>query len=523
MEKNSKNLKKETKKISNFKRRLIQLYSALLFNSYLKGYITGEIFKGMSKNVCTPGLNCYSCPGAVTSCPLGALQNAFASTNKTAPYYMLGIVMLFGIMFGRWICGWLCPFGLLQDLLHKIKTPKLKKGIVTRVLSFIKYAILVIFVVFIPILYALRDFPLPAFCKYICPAGTFGGAIGLLINPANADKFGMLGPLFTWKFALMISIIVGAIFVYRLFCRFICPLGAIYGLFNKYSLFGIKLDKSKCIDCGACIKVCKMDINHVGDHECIMCGECISACPTKAISWKGAKIILPDNEIDAASSDEEKQIIEKKRTNRVKALKITVASVMALVLAASLVYFNFFSDAPDSNANGGTETPPNGDVGDGDTEEEITVGYNVGQKCPAYSLEIVDGNGEKINIRDCEGKAVVVNFWGTWCGPCKEELPHFDELATEYSDEVVFLIIHSVSGKKNASAYINEHFPDSKMVFAYDLPLTKTKDMYFDLLGGSDYYPRTIVLDKDGIITYSYDGKLSYEALKAEIDSALEK
>ena len=102
MEKNSKNLKKETKKISNFKRRLIQLYSALLFNSYLKGYITGEIFKGMSKNVCTPGLNCYSCPGAVTSCPLGALQNAFASTNKTAPYYMLGIVMLFGIMFGRW-------------------------------------------------------------------------------------------------------------------------------------------------------------------------------------------------------------------------------------------------------------------------------------------------------------------------------------------------------------------------------------------------------------------------------------
>ena len=182
---------KAVKRKSPFTRRLIQLYSALLFNSYLKGYITGEIFKGMSKNVCTPGLNCYSCPGAVTSCPLGALQNAFASTNKTAPYYMLGIVMLLGIIFGRWICGWLCPFGLVQDLLHKIKTPKLKKGILTRVLSFVKYAILVIFVVIIPLLYAFRDYPLPAFCKYICPAGTFGGAIGLLINPANADQFGM--------------------------------------------------------------------------------------------------------------------------------------------------------------------------------------------------------------------------------------------------------------------------------------------------------------------------------------------
>ena len=131
------------------KRRLIQLYSALLFNCYLKGYITGNIFKGLTKNLCTPGLNCYSCPGAATSCPLGALQNSFASSNKTAPYYMLGIIMLYGIIFGRWICGWVCPFGLIQDLLHKIKTPKLKKSRLTRVLSFLKYVFLVLFVAII--------------------------------------------------------------------------------------------------------------------------------------------------------------------------------------------------------------------------------------------------------------------------------------------------------------------------------------------------------------------------------------
>ena len=185
---------------------------------------------------------------------------------------------------------------------------------------------------------------------------------------------------------------------------------------------------------------------------------------------------------------------------------------MTLVLAASLVYCNFFADSTDEDV-----LPPD------NSENNVTTGHEIGQKCPSYSLELVDGDGEKVNIKDFEGKAVVINFWGTWCGPCKEELPHFDELATEYSDNVVFLIIHSVSGNKNASAYISQNFSGSKMIFAYDLPLTKTKDMYFDLLGGSDYYPRTVVLDKNGIITFSYDGKLSYDALKAEIEGALAK
>jgi polyferredoxin len=220
---------------------------------------------------------------------------------------MLGIIMLYGVIFGRWICGWLCPFGLLQDLLHKIKTPKIKKNIVTKILSAFKYVILAVFVVVIPLIYMTKDFPLPAFCKYICPAGTVGGALGSLINPGNDGMFGMLGPLFTWKFALAMSILVGTVFVYRLFCRFLCPLGAMYGLFNKFSLFGIKLEKDKCVNCGKCISVCKMDIHHVGDVECINCGECISVCPTKAISYKGAKIILPESEIEAAKTPEERQ------------------------------------------------------------------------------------------------------------------------------------------------------------------------------------------------------------------------
>ena len=489
------------------KRRLIQLYSALLFNSYLKGYITGDIFKGATKNVCTPGLNCYSCPGAVTSCPLGALQNAFSASGKTAPYYMLGIIMLYGIIFGRWICGWLCPFGLLQDLLHKIKTPKLKKNAVTRVLSMLKYVVLAVFVIIIPLIYMTKDLPLPAFCKYICPAGTIGGAIGLLINPDNAGMFGMLGPLFTWKFALAVSIVVACVFIYRTFCRFICPLGALYGFFNKFSLFGIKLEKDKCVNCGKCISVCKMDIHHVGDMECINCGECISVCPTKAISYKGAKIILPDSEIEAASTDEEKDIILEKRTNRVKFVKIVTSIALIVALCFSLIYCNFIMDD-------GVEPPIVED-----DEDDITVGNQIGHRCPSYDLQLINGDGT-VNVRQLEGKIVVVNFWGTWCTPCVNELPHFNQVAEEFSDEVVVLAIHSVQDNRTAKEYIEKYYGDSKMIFAFDEQLTSTLDKYFTLLGGTSAYPRTVILNKKGIITFTVDGPLTHDQLVEAINNA---
>ena len=54
-------------------RRLVQLYAALLYNANLKGFIDGHIYSGNLKAVCVPGFNCYSCPGAIASCPLGSL------------------------------------------------------------------------------------------------------------------------------------------------------------------------------------------------------------------------------------------------------------------------------------------------------------------------------------------------------------------------------------------------------------------------------------------------------------------
>lgn len=269
------------------KRRLIQVYAALLYNAQLKGFFTGNIYTGDTKKMCLPGLNCYSCPGAVGACPLGALQDSLAQSGTRAPAYIFGILILFGLLLGRLICGFLCPFGLIQELLYKIRTPKLRKNRFTRVLSYFKYVLLAI-VIAIPVIYA----GIPSFCKYVCPAGTFEGALGLLSNPHNTDFFSMLGYLFTWKFCVLVVVVVASIFIYRFFCRFICPLGAIYSLFCKISMLGVKLDKDKCIDCGLCIQGCKMDIKHVGDHECIQCGECIAVCPVQAISWKGSKIFV---------------------------------------------------------------------------------------------------------------------------------------------------------------------------------------------------------------------------------------
>ena len=159
------------RKITPSKRKIVQLYTALLYNANIKGFFSGKIYQGATKNLCVPGMNCYSCPGAIGSCPLGSLQKSLYSTDTSMFKYVIGIIALFGLLLGRVVCGWLCPVGLGQELLYKIKTPKLKKSKTTRVLSYLKYFILIGFVVIIPLMYAL-----PGFCEYICPAGTFEGA-----------------------------------------------------------------------------------------------------------------------------------------------------------------------------------------------------------------------------------------------------------------------------------------------------------------------------------------------------------
>lgn len=489
-------MKEKLKKWLPSKRKIMQLYFAVLFNANLKGFITGNIYQGSTKNVCAPGINCYSCPGAVGACPLGSLQGSFSADHSTI-YYVGGILLLYGIMLGRMICGWLCPFGLVQELAYKIKTPKLKKSPVTRLLSFFKYAVLVFFVLIVPIMYAFRNTPLPAFCKYICPAGTLEGGIGLLSNAVNESYFSMLGPLFTWKFMLMVSIIVGSIFIFRLFCRFICPLGAFYGLFNKISFFGIKVDNSKCTHCGLCHSKCKVDIKCPGDAECISCGECVEVCPTKAIHWKGPKIFLSPNEGTVKEPDKLKK---RKLISRI----ISACLLLSILIGAVAYYWN----QPD-------QTNPDPGIITADR------GNQVGDLCYQYSLEIVDETGATGQFFDptATGKITVINFWGTWCTPCVNELPYFDQIAREYADSVTVVAIHSAQSRDTGPAYIAEKYPDSPLIFSQDNGQGFTGE-YYTALGGRGTYPYTVVLNEKGIITKIFVSSLTYDELKAAVDEA---
>lgn len=489
-------MKEKLKKWLPSKRKMMQLYFAVLFNANLKGFITGNIYQGSTKNICAPGINCYSCPGAVGACPLGSLQGSFSADHSTI-YYVGGILLLYGIMLGRMICGWLCPFGLVQELAYKIKTPKLKKSPVTRLLSFFKYAVLVFFVLIVPIMYAFRNTPLPAFCKYICPAGTLEGGIGLLSNAVNESYFSMLGPLFTWKFMLMVSIIVGSIFIFRLFCRFICPLGAFYGLFNKISFFGIKVDNSKCTHCGLCHSKCKVDIKCPGDAECISCGECVEVCPTKAIHWKGPKIFLSPNEGTVKEPDKLKK---RKLISRI----ISACLLLGILIGAVAYYWN----QPD-------QTNPDPGIITADR------GNQVGDLCYQYSLEIVDETGATGQFFDptATGKITVINFWGTWCTPCVNELPYFDQIAREYADSVTVVAIHSAQSRDTGPAYIAEKYPDSPLIFSQDNGQGFTGE-YYTALGGRGTYPYTVVLNEKGIITKIFVSSLTYDELKAAVDEA---
>lgn len=264
------------------KRKLIQGLSMLLCNADILQFKTGSLSQSPLKNTCVPGLNCYSCPGAIAACPLGALQNALAEGR--VPFFVTGLLVLFGVLLGRGVCGFLCPFGLIQELLYKIPGPKVRKNALTRKLSGGKYAILALLVIGLPgAFFFIQGYGEPFFCKLVCPAGTLEAGIPLVL--ANQALRDLIGGLFFWKLALLISILALSVGLFRFFCRFLCPLGAIYGLLNRYALLGIHLDEAACTHCGTCAKTCKMDTRRVNDRECIRCGECRQDCPAQAITY----------------------------------------------------------------------------------------------------------------------------------------------------------------------------------------------------------------------------------------------
>lgn len=311
-------------------RKSVQGAALLLQNANFRGFFTGKIYQGKLKRVCVPGLNCYSCPGAVGACPIGSLQNTLSGWSFRFPYYVMGLLIFFGALLGRAVCGWICPFGLIQELLYRIPLPgnnsspercsssgksnvaedipisekacrslnalssgkncKSGKGLrLKKVRTFrldkplrkMKYFVLAFMVIILPVMVKLTPF----FCKYLCPAGTLSG---ILLMLGDHSLFRAAGALWGWKVFVLALILFLSIIIFRPFCRYLCPLGAVYAPFNKVALTRMGVDEEKCTKCGRCAAVCGMcvDPSKMPDStECIRCGKCVAVCPEHALYY----------------------------------------------------------------------------------------------------------------------------------------------------------------------------------------------------------------------------------------------
>jgi len=255
------------------RRRWVQAVSFVVMNSYF--------LQTFTKAIPCPGLNCYACPGAIFACPIGTLQH-FAATGQI-PYYTLGVLGLLGALVGRLSCGWLCPFGWLQELMYglrrRLRRPKWQ---MSERWGWLRYVFLIVLVGLVPFL--THE---PWFSK-LCPQGTLQAGIPLVL--VDADLRAQVGWLYVLKIAILLGFLVWMMSTKRPFCRFVCPLGAIWSPFNRVSTLRLTVDQETCTQCGACLRVCPVDIpvyENPDSSRCIRCMECIPVCPEASIRLMG--------------------------------------------------------------------------------------------------------------------------------------------------------------------------------------------------------------------------------------------
>jgi len=262
-------------------RRLTQVAAAIVANPWLYYLKSRMLYTGKAKGVCFPGMNCYACPLAMYSCPIGALQHSLVTRQFASSFfYVIGTIGSIGALLGRMPCGWICPFGLLQDLLYKVPLPKLR---LPRWAGYLKYASLGILAVLLPLLVKEHWF------SRLCPVGTLEGGIPLQVLPPAGIPRSTLHPgAFFWlKIAILAVFLLWMMVTKRPFCRTACPLGAIFSLFNPVSLYRLEVDEAGCRKCGRCRKVCPVDINvydNPNSPECVRCLECKKGCPRGAVT-----------------------------------------------------------------------------------------------------------------------------------------------------------------------------------------------------------------------------------------------
>lgn len=355
----------------------IRFYTAVISTWLMNLNMFGISFK----KFCAPGFNCHGCPWASMACPVGVFT--FSSAVHQLPALAISSILALGLVFGRMVCGFACPFGLMQDLLYKIPSPKLK---MPKLLRYGKYLFLVFFVFLLPFIFGfdksgylfipkpeikkndignvelkvtvenigtepvegfsldfiylgkggkerifserknftnknvkpgerlnLEPIELPDrlaeadllvtspqstvlqkprlslyFCTN-CPAGTMTAALPSRLFKSNTSGIYAESSFFNLRFGVLAAFLIVAVLISRIFCRAVCPLGAIYALTSKYALHGMSFNGVNCVNCGKCDKVCPVGLDvrkEIGSPECISCGDCKKTCPSKCFYRK---------------------------------------------------------------------------------------------------------------------------------------------------------------------------------------------------------------------------------------------
>ena len=222
--------------------------------------------------------------------PLAALATTVAVGVLYSGLWLAAAVAILTLLFGRFFCSWMCPLGTLQDLAgvsNRKKSIAQKKELNRyRDIYFLKYGLLLGFLVLAvtgPVQVGLLD-PLALYLRTL-------GSVVLPGMQAAGVPLGVLERVTAGGILIaltMTAVLVATRFIPRAWCRTVCPLGALFGILSRWSLFGIRRDPSKCVKCG----ICRMSCNGAADpdsrirpSECILCFNCVSKCPKEAITY----------------------------------------------------------------------------------------------------------------------------------------------------------------------------------------------------------------------------------------------
>ncbi len=251
-----------------------------------------------------PFLNCQACEMASGGCPIGSMQASLMQMRL--PLLPLAVLFITGLALGRWICGWLCPFGLLSDIFDRIsrRVWRPHEG-----WTALKFAVLLLVFLVPPAMGLLGGTTWLPFCSTICPSGSVYGLLPFYAT-TGAREFGRaftpghlpaLAAIAFHAFVLYLFIWLAVKISGRVFCKYLCPLGAFLGLFNRFSFVRIGHEAESCTDCGKCAKKCPVGVqlskaDFLTESNCIRCGRCVTLCPAGSRRWVFGWGGTPDGE-----------------------------------------------------------------------------------------------------------------------------------------------------------------------------------------------------------------------------------